>query len=96
MVGSRIHRVLLLVIKIRSRRRESAVIRECGRKVGRLAYKEKLEITDNVLAINIRSDSCLQVYICHDRGTICSRRRCVVVFRSEDKRSSGLIKCWLT
>ena len=70
MVRSRIYIVLFLVIKKRSGRRESPVTRKGDRKVGRAAYKEQLGITANVLAMKLKTESCLHVqYICRDRGT---------------------------
>ena len=63
MVSSRMYRVLFLVIKRRSGRRESPVIREGDKKAGRSAYMEQLGSADSVLAIKLRTESCLQVYL---------------------------------
>ena len=63
MVSSRMYRVLSLVTKRRSGRRESPVIREGDKKTGRSAYMEQLGSADIVLAIKLRTESCLQVYL---------------------------------
>jgi len=60
---SRMYRVLYLVINRRSGRRESPVTREGDRKAGRSAYMEQLGSADSVLAIKLRTESCLQVYL---------------------------------
>ena len=61
MVSSRMYRVLFLVVKRRSGRRESPVTREEERKAGRTAYMEQLGSVDSVLAIKLRTEPCLQV-----------------------------------
>ena len=63
MVSSRMCRVLFLVIRRRSGRRELPVTREGDRKAGRSAYMEQLGSADSVLAIKFRTESCLQVYL---------------------------------
>ena len=63
MVSLRIYRVLFLVIKRRSARRQSPVTREEDRKAERSAYIEQLGSADSVLAIKLRTVLCLQVYL---------------------------------
>ena len=59
-VSSKMYRVLFLVIIKRSGRRESPVTRE-GDRIS--AYMEQLGNAASVLAIKLRPDSCLQVFL---------------------------------
>ena len=63
MVSSRIYKMLSLVSKIRSGRKELPVIIEGDRKELRSAYSEQSGITDRDLAMKFRTESCLQVYL---------------------------------
>jgi len=55
-----------LLIKRRSGCRESPITRG-DRKAGRSAYMEQLGSADSVLAIKLRTESCLQVYLPRSR-----------------------------
>ena len=67
MVSSRIYKMLSLVSEIRSGRKELPVIMAGDRKELRSAYSEQSSIIDKDLAIQLRTESCLQVYL------LCSR-----------------------
>ena len=62
-VSSRIYRTFSLVIMRRSGRKALPVIKEGDIKAGRSAYNEQSVSVDNVLAMEFRTESCLQVYL---------------------------------
>ena len=62
-VSSRIYRIFSLVMMKRSGRKALPVIKEGAIKAGKSAYDEQSVSVENVLAMEIRTDSCLQVYL---------------------------------
>ena len=66
-VSSRIYRTFSLVIMRRSGRKALPVIKEGDIKAGRSAYNEQFVSVENVLTMEFRTESCLQVYLPYSR-----------------------------
>ena len=62
-VSSRIYRTFSLVVMKRSGRKALPVIKEGDIKAERSAYNEQSLSVENVLAMESRTESCLQVYL---------------------------------
>ena len=62
-VSSRIYKTFSLAIMRRSGRKALPVIKEGDIKAGRSAYNEQPVSAENVLAMEFRTESCLQVYL---------------------------------
>ena len=62
-VSLRIYKMLPLVSKIRSGRKELPIVIEGDREETRSAYSEQSGITYKDLAIKFRTESCLQVHL---------------------------------
>ena len=78
-VSSRIYRTFSLVIMRRSGRKALPVIKEGDVKVGRAAYNEQSVSVENILAMEITTESCLQVYISCSRYSLQLERMCCKV-----------------
>ena len=91
MVSSSIYRSLFLEIRIRSGRRESSVIRDGDRNAGRSAYTEQDGRPDNVFAIKLRTESCLQVYLLCSKVRFTTLKQCAVTSQTEGRENMPMI-----
>ena len=94
-VSSRIYRTFSLVIMKRSSRKALPVIKEGEIKAGRSAYNEQSVSVENFLAMEFRTEPCLQVYLLYSRYSL-QLEKCVAKFQSEGKRSMLMIERWTT
>ena len=90
-VSSRIYRTFSLVIMRRSGRKALPVIKEGDIKAGRSAYNEQSVSVENVLAMEFRTESCLQVYLPCSRYSLQLETMCCKVSGYNNNNNNNTI-----